>query len=306
MPSFESPALYIDFARLPPPKVIEEINFEELLQRYRSDVVSKNDKLAAAVLLEQSPTNVILEAEAYGEMLVRARINAAARAVMLAFSTGSDLDNLAAFFGVERGIVTPADPNASPPVEAVYEGDDSLRRRAQMAPEAYTTAGSEGAYIFHALSANLSLRDASATKMDRYGTVKVAIMNSGADPLPTRTQIDAVVERLNRKSIKPLTDVVVVTPVKVKSVDIVANVTLYPGPDSSLVMNDIQVALTKVRDRVSLIGRDLIRSAIIAALNQEGVQNVELVSPSSDIICDHEHCALIKSAAVNVVPIRME
>ena len=32
MPNYESPALYIDFARLPPPQVIEEIDYEALLQ----------------------------------------------------------------------------------------------------------------------------------------------------------------------------------------------------------------------------------------------------------------------------------
>ncbi len=131
-------------------------------------------------------------------------------------------------------------------------------------------------------------------------------MNSGSNPEPTQEQIDAVVKRLNAKNIKPLTDVVVVTPVKVKPVDIVATVTLYPGPDAAMVMADVQAALTKVRDRISLIGRDLTRSSIIAALNQEGVQDVELTSPAQDIICDNIHCALIKSATVNVSPTRME
>ena len=102
MPSFESPALYIDFARLPPPKVIEEIDFEVLLAAYKAQVLAKKPELAAALALEQSPTNVILEAEAYGEMIVRERINAAARASMLPFATGSDLDVIGARFNVPR------------------------------------------------------------------------------------------------------------------------------------------------------------------------------------------------------------
>jgi phage-related baseplate assembly protein len=292
MPNFTSPALYIDFARLPPPDVIETIVYEDLFQRYKDEVLAKNPKLAAALALTQSPTNVVLGAEAYGEMLVRARVNAAARAVMLAFAKGADLDNLAAFFGVER---------------AIGETDDSLRRRAQLAPEAFTTAGSEGAYIFQALSADPAvIRDATAVKVDDKGRVRICVMANGTNPVPTTATILKVRDRLNSKGIKPLTDVISVVPVKVLKQQIVANVSLYPGPDSGLVMNDIGIALNKVRANVSLIGRDLTRSAIISALNQEGVQSVELISPAENVVVDSSQCAYIESAKITPLPLRVE
>lgn len=292
MPNYTSPALYIDFARLPPPDVIETIEYEGLVQVYKDQVLSKNSKLAAALSLEQSPTNIIIEAEAYGEMLVRARINAAARAVMLAFSKGADLDNLAAFFGVER---------------ATGESDDSLRRRAQLAPEAFTTAGSEGAYIFQALTADPAhVRDATAIKVDDRGRVRVCVMATGTNPVPTTETILKVRDRLNAKGIKPLTDVISVVPVKIFRQKIVANVTLYPGPDSGLVMQDIGNALNKVRANISLIGRDLTRSAIISALNQEGVQSVELISPADNVVVSSDGCVLIESAAITPLPLRQE
>jgi phage-related baseplate assembly protein len=292
MPNYTSPALYIDFARLPPPDVIETIVYEDLFQRYKDEVLAKNPKLAAALTLTQSPTNVVLGAEAYGEMLVRARVNAAARAVMLAFAKGADLDNLAAFFGVER---------------ATGETDDSLRRRAQLAPEAFTTAGSEGAYIFQALSADPAvIRDATAVKVDDKGRVRICVMANGTNPVPTTATILKVRDRLNSKGIKPLTDVISVVPVKVLKQQIVANVSLYPGPDSGLVMNDIGIALNKVRANVSLIGRDLTRSAIISALNQEGVQSVELISPAENVVVDSSQCAYIESAKITPLPLRVE
>jgi phage-related baseplate assembly protein len=290
MPNYTSPALYIDFARLPPPDVIETIVYEDLFQRYKDEVLAKNPKLA--LTLTQSPTNVVLGAEAYGEMLVRARVNAAARAVMLAFAKGADLDNLAAFFGVER---------------ATGETDDSLRRRAQLAPEAFTTAGSEGAYIFQALSADPAvIRDATAVKVDDKGRVRICVMANGTNPVPTTATILKVRDRLNSKGIKPLTDVISVVPVKVLKQQIVANVSLYPGPDSGLVMNDIGIALNKVRANVSLIGRDLTRSAIISALNQEGVQSVELISPAENVVVDSSQCAYIESAKITPLPLRVE
>lgn len=303
MPYFESPALYIDFARLPPPNVIEEIDYERLVDIYRDQVVGKMPSLRRAVRLEQSPTNVVLEAEAYGEMLVRARINSAARAVMLAFAKDADLDNLAAFYNVFR-LTIPADPVTGEPAKP--ESDERFRRRVQLAPEAFSTAGTVGSYVFHALSADPTIRDASVTKMNDRGGLRVSIMNSGTDPTPTDAQITNVTRRLFAPNIKPLTDVVTVSPVKVRYVDLDAAVYLYPGPDSSLVANDITKAMESLRNRIALTGRDLTQSALYAALNQEGVQEVKVNAPTESIIVDRDECVWIRSANIQISSIRRE
>lgn len=289
MPSFESPALYIDFARLPPPKVIEEIDYEDLLQVYKSQVLAKNPALAAALQLEQSPTNIILEAEAYGEMIVRERINAAARACMLPFATGSDLDVIGARFNVER---------------MTGELDPRLRRRIQLSMESYTTAGSPGSYIFHALSTSIDVKDATAVAERGTGKVTVTIMANGTNPVPTSTVVDAVYDRLMSDGIKPLTDEISVLPVVKVPTDIQANITLYPGPDASLVIADINKALTSLRNRVAQIGKDLKRTAVIAALTQEGVQNVDL--DFQDVNVGTGGVVWINSASVNVSNFREE
>jgi phage-related baseplate assembly protein len=289
MPSFESPALYIDFARLPPPQVIEEIDYEKLLTVYQQQVLAKNSALEAALKLEQSPTNIILEAEAYGEMIVRERINAAARACMLPFATGSDLDVIGARFNVQR---------------MDGELDPRLRRRIQLSMESYTTAGSPGSYIFHALSTSTSVKDTTAVAERGTGRVTVTIMADGTDPVPGQPLVDAVYDRLMSDGIKPLTDDISVLPVTKISADITAKLTLYPGPDASLVVADINKALTALRARVSQIGRDLKRSAVLAALTQEGVQNVE--TDFQDINVGTGAVVWITSASVNVSSFREE
>lgn len=289
MPSFESPALYIDFARLPPPKVIEEIDYEDLLQIYKDQVLAKNPALAAALQLEQSPTNIILEAEAYGEMIVRERINAAARACMLPFATGSDLDVIGARFNVER---------------MAGEKDASLRFRIQVSMETYSTAGSQGAYIFHARSVSPNVRDVSAVPERGTGRVTVTIMAEGSNPVPDQPLIDAIYDRLMSDGIKPLTDDISVLPVTKIPVDIQANLTLYPGPDQSLVIADVNKALTSLRNRITMIGRDLKRSSVLAALTQEGVQNVE--TDFQDVNVGNSAVVWINSASVNVSTTREE
>ncbi|MEN3238540.1 baseplate J/gp47 family protein [Methylobacterium ajmalii] len=305
MPTYESPNLFIDFARLPPPAVIETIRYEDLLDLYQDRVLKANPALEKALQLEQSPINIVLETEAYGEMMVRARVNAAARAVMLPFAVGSDLDVLGALYNEARlPLVDNPRPYTTNPED--WEGDTRFRSRVQMAPEAFTTAGSAGSYIYHAKSADPTILDASVMKVDRRGGIKVSIMNSGASPVPTTDQINKVTQRLLRPNIKPLTDVVSVTPVKVIYTDLVARVVLYPGPDAAIIRQTITDNLQSLRSRIALIGRDLTRAAITDALYVEGVQNVNLTSPAADIVAETDTCVWLRSADVTINGTRTE
>ena len=91
----------IDLSKLPAPKIIEELSFENILASMREDLTARCPGWTAEAL-ESDPANKILEVSAYREVLLRQRINNAARACMLALATGGDLDHLSAFFNVER------------------------------------------------------------------------------------------------------------------------------------------------------------------------------------------------------------
>lgn len=305
---FESPALYVDFSRLAPPKVIETIDYETLVKLYQARVVAKLPVLATAVTMEQSPTNVILQTEAYGEMMVRARVNDAARAVMLPFATGSDLDVLGAFYDEERPALVDTPRGSVDLYPADWLDDASYRRIIQLSPEAFSTAGSEGAYIYHSLkAAPTTLRDASAARLGNRGGVRVALMSRGNAPEATADQIQAVSERLYSKNIRPLTDVPSVVGCNVIYVDLQAVLTLYPGPDQALVLSSVQDALTRLRSRLAMLGRDLTRAGLMGALYQEGVQNVAIVSPTGgDIVVGPEACVFIRSVSVGTSPLRMD
>ncbi|HDS0509630.1 TPA: baseplate assembly protein, partial [Escherichia coli] len=95
-----------------------------------------------ALTLESEPLNIISQAMAFREMLLRQRINEAARACMLSHSRGSDLDNLAANNNTRRLVIHPATDTT----EAVMESDTSLRLRAQSAWDGLSVAGPSGAY----------------------------------------------------------------------------------------------------------------------------------------------------------------
>lgn len=91
----------IDVSKLTAPKIIEELDYETILDQMKIKLAELMPDWTAADL-ESDPANKILEVAAYREMLIRHRINEAAKAVMVAFATGSDLDHLAAFYPEER------------------------------------------------------------------------------------------------------------------------------------------------------------------------------------------------------------
>ena len=86
---------------LPYPGVIEELNYDELLNGIKGLFKSYlTDKEIS--LLESDNYSALLEALAYRELLLRARINESVKSMLLPFSSGSDLDNVAAIYGIER------------------------------------------------------------------------------------------------------------------------------------------------------------------------------------------------------------
>ena len=107
----------IDLSTLPPPSVVETLDFEAILAAMLADLQARDPAFTA--LVESDPAYKILEVCAYRELLIRQRVNDAARATMLAYATGADLEQIGALFGVTRLTITEADEEAVPPVPAV-------------------------------------------------------------------------------------------------------------------------------------------------------------------------------------------
>jgi phage-related baseplate assembly protein len=91
----------IDLSKLPAPALIDELDFEVILGNMR-DKMRELCPEWTGYELESDPANKVMEVAAYREMLIRQRVNEAARGVMMAFASGSDLDHLAAFYPETR------------------------------------------------------------------------------------------------------------------------------------------------------------------------------------------------------------
>lgn len=305
----------VNLAKLPAPAIIEVIDFEtmfgEMLARLRAI-----DPMFDA-LVESDPTYKILEVVTYYRMLDRQRVNDAARGVMLAYAVGPDLDNLGALVNVPRLQLDAGDPDRGIP--PTMEDHEDYRRRIQLAPEGFSVAGPEGAYTFHALSADSRVLDASATSptpddiraivsdvlfanaaapelvsamdaaldaADWPGDVTVSILSRDGDGTAAADLLSDVAAKLSAADTRPLTDHVSVQSASITEYAVAATVYTFAGPDSGVVLAESKARLEAYISESHRMGRDVTRSGLFAALHSPGVQRVDLVLPAADIVVD--------------------
>ncbi|EDZ4574226.1 baseplate assembly protein [Salmonella enterica] len=285
----------IDLSRLPPPQIVDVPDFETLLAERKAAFVAfypvdEQDAVRRTLALESEPVTKLLQESTYREILLRQRINEAARAVMVAYSIGNDLEQLAANCNVKRLTVVPADNDAVPPVAAMMEDDEALRQRIPAAFEGLSVAGPTGAYEFHARSADGRVADASATS-PAPAEVVLTVLSREGDGTAVKDLLDVVEKALNSESVRPVADRLMVRSAEIIPYRVEATIFLYPGPEAEPVMAAAKASLQKYIASQTRLGRDIRRSAIYAALHVEGVQRVELTSPLEDVVLDKTQAA---------------
>ena len=254
----------IDLSQLPPPALIDALDAESYVAAAVADYKSRWPEWTA--VLESEPVMKLIEVLAYRETLVRARVNTAALATLLATSFGTDLDNIGARFNTAR---------------LPGELDDRLRRRIQLAPEAFSTAGPPGAYEYWALTKAPAIADAYAYAPEP-GVVHVVVAMADAADVPADA-IDAVAEFLASEDVCPLTDTVSVIAAEPVDYSIHALLQLRRGPDPEAVKVQAVGRLAAYRAERYAIDSKVYVSGINAALKTGGVENVVIQSPALDL-----------------------
>jgi phage-related baseplate assembly protein len=249
-------------------------------------------------LTEADPAYKILEVAAFRETIIRARVNDAAKAVMLPYAAGANLDQLAALYGLTRNVIDPGDPEAVPPVAPAYETDAALRARILLSLDGLSTAGPTGAYKYHALSV-AGVLDANATS-PAPGQVLVSVLGSTGDGTPSVEILAAVQAALSDESVRPLTDQVSVAAAAIVPFTVTAALTLYAGPDSAVVLATAQAAVADYVSRMHRIGNDVTLSGLYAALNQPGVMRVDLSAPAENLVITPTQASYCTAISVTV------
>jgi phage-related baseplate assembly protein len=178
----------IDLTLQPPPDIIESLDFERIYAARKAHFFSlypeeERAAMASCLAIEGEPIVIVLQEISYAGLILRARINDAARSNLLAFATGGDLDQLAAFYGVKR---------------MANETDTRFQRRVgvQIAGN-----GTRERYVSVALTAHGAVVDA-AVLSNAPSTVNVALWISYLQkdaPLPPNTDYATPTPSITRK-----------------------------------------------------------------------------------------------------------
>ena len=319
----------LNLSSLPDPEIIETVSYQTIFDSLRTEFQSRYADFSAPV--ESDPVIKLLEVAAYREVILRARVNDAFKATLLAFAAAGDLDNLAAFYGLTR---------------LADETDAELRDRTINRIQGSSTAGGAAWYRYQALTANSGVRDARVTSpaagevniallskevenLESLGTassglsadmsalltfygitanatndqaasalIRAAIENAGPEGTATPELLNAVDTICQGDTVRVITDNLTVASANVVGVDVEANVYLYPD-SSATILAGLEDSIKAAVAAEGGLGWDLSLSWLIKNIHVDGVQRVELVSPTTNQVADDGTAISLGTVTIN-------
>lgn len=197
------------------------------------------------------------------------------------------------------------------------ENDEQLRERIRLAPNSFSTAGPDKAYEFWTRTASPLIIDVSVDNRKYQigdtiptgkavgdyipGTVEVFPLVQGLTVTPPEI-LSSVLAILTADRIRPLNDTVYATSPTAVNTTIEVDLTLYDGSVSADIVPVVQAALEGFKNgRRKFLGQDIVRNQIVNYSMEDGVYNVAVVSPATDLIISDTEFANITDIIVNVV-----
>lgn len=178
------------------------------------------------------------------------------------------------------------------------EDDESLKERIYAYPNSYSTAGPVGAYEYHAKTASPEISDV-IVRSEAPGEVDIYFICDGGE-IPGEALIQKVKDKLDDRSIRPLTDKVTVRPPAVRVYDV--NMTYYIPASSksavSAIQADVETAVSIYNTwQTEKIGRDINPSYLIQKVMEAGAKRVSVASPAFAVL---DESTVAKTGAVTV------
>ena len=264
----------IDLARLPPLPATA-LTFEQYYAAYMADLTARLNAVGIPYNVGSLQTDtyaVTGQAFSYRTELVAKSIDDAIAAVLLPTSFGAYLDLLGA--------------TQDPPVQRnVGELDPAYRARIQLAPEALSTCGPEGAYLFFATSVALadgttvasasvygpmSFGGTPANPFTPLGEVHIPILAAPTMAAPDGTASAALVvatqAALSADDRRPIADFVTVSAATVLAFTLDATLFVGPGADPGTVLTAAYARTRATMDLAHRPGGQVLDQDLYAAL----------------------------------------
>jgi phage-related baseplate assembly protein len=285
---------------LPRMQVLESISTEDIIGarmgRFKAIWLQHDPPNAAQYdvdSLEFDPIKINQECCTYFELMLRDRINQAAKAVTLAFGSGSDLDAIASRY-----------PGGVPRLPD--ESDGRYRRRVWLSVNAFTPHGTAEAYQFWALSAlEGALKDTSTVRirpsLEENPTIVISCMLDGPDPRPTTHQLLEVRRYIQDHHRLGFTDVISVQAPKVKEIDYRIGLRFYPGPDAGILLQQVQDSVAKLIENQYWLGVDHTIMAIDDACALAGVHSTVIEEPTGDVNVEPDWVVKVNNVDIRLI-----
>lgn len=302
------------------PEIVLVEDFETLLAEFKAFLVE--------YVKTRSPTNAARLAESLaseGELLTMAleaftlrlqaqerKWNSKIKQMLAWWATGKNLDARLADMGLERQVISEGDPSAYPPIEPVYESDDSARLRYYLAPHA-PAAGSRLHYRREVLTlgerAILKVEapspgvvvvthtfapDGNAAKVKDgngrrtavgSGEVAVTVLGRAGNGAPSADLLAAVRAHFAREDVVPETDSVTVRGATIKTYTIKAIAYINPGPDTALVKSAAVAQLQAYADACHVLAGRVETTMIDYVLHNAGAIRLQVTAPLAPVVC---------------------
>jgi len=305
-----------DLAALGDVPALEDVDFEAIRRRRAGYLKQALQEFGVDYDVTGIETSPLMVAHArgggYSETLMRQLLNEKVRALSLATARGGNLDHIAAtYYGISRQQAMDEDGNTVP------EGDERFRDRIALAPEAFSTAGPLGAYVFHALELDgrPDLADAFACSEDTGATyssglhadahtrglrasafeardtgdpvlapeVLVVVLPKPEYGVADQALLDRVYRACSADDVRPLGDNVRIEPAQVVDYAVEMTVTYGPGADAHTLIEQVRARVRDYVDGRRRVGVEAERLGIGGAAYVTGVESVKLTSPAGDI-----------------------
>ena len=182
---------------------------------------------------------------------------------------------------------------------AEIESDADLAERVFLAPGAYSTAGTEDGYIYHAKAYSPAVGDVVATSDQEAGTVDIVfIMADGSTP--GEEMIEGMEGYMRSKDIRPMSDLVrIAAP---EEVQYTINLTYYINRSDSAKAVTIQAAVAQAVEDYKTwqraIGRDVNPSQLTHMVMEAGAKRVTVTAPAYTVVGKTKVSALQGAAVV--------
>lgn len=315
----------VDFDSLPSPRLVEEIDYRVIKQQMLEDLRLRDPGYTE--IYESDPGVKILEVAAFREMLLRQRTNDAFMGTLIRYAAGGDLDNLGAFYNVmrlegesdllfrERIRIRVMGSSSAGPAEwyqsVALAVDSKIKQVVVTSPASgevtVAVLSFEGELVAEATGADLDalglswgvVRDPGENDASYRERVQLLASPAGVPGVASPALLQAVQDAVGASDVRVVTDQVTAASVDVVPVDVTADIWLYPDTPSPVfdrLAGDLRVSF----EAQSGIGWDVTTSWVTAQLQAAGVQSVELLAPTANVVIGATQAPALRSVTLTL------